>query len=118
MTTTLDPKSIAELVDLGGPEFLTQVLETFDRNLHGQVEEVRRAATEGKLDALGRAAHRLKGSCASVGAHDAAAICFAIERRARGLTQEDWVALVQKLDDELERVTRAVHAHLPTATEP
>ena len=84
----LDEAAIAALRDpeLGGdPEFLVEVVEAFLGDSPPRLQTLRASLEGGDAEAIGRAAHSLKGSCASLGAAQMAALCARLEAMGRGL---------------------------------
>ena len=76
------------------PEVLTQMLE---------------ALTQKNFDAIGRAAHRLKGAAANLEARDLAKTASAIEQAAKdGKVSEEDVGRLQKGVDDLKRTLQAL----------
>lgn len=67
----------------GDEEFLTELLNDFLTQTPELIAQVEDAVGQGDADALGRAAHTLKGSARSVGADEFAAIAFELERAGK-----------------------------------
>ena len=82
----LDEAAIAALrdPDLGGdPEFLVEVVEAFLGDSPPRLEALRASLDRGEAEAVGRAAHSLKGSSGNFGAMRMQTLCADIERLAR-----------------------------------
>ena len=99
----LDASAVAALRDpeLGGDDaFLVEVIQAFldDSPHHVQAAESSFAAGDG--EALMRAAHSLKGSCANFGAARLHTLCAELEARGRAGTLEGIGALVTRLESE------------------
>jgi signal transduction histidine kinase/DNA-binding response OmpR family regulator len=114
----LDPEVVDELRDLGEEGF-RQVYTRYADNLDGWVAGLVAAATGAVAadaeDSAPRLAHRLKGSSASLGAGDLAALC----QRMEGLDDlgaDERDQLVQALQAEARRVSTAVRSLLERAT--
>jgi CheY-like chemotaxis protein/HPt (histidine-containing phosphotransfer) domain-containing protein len=68
-----------------------------------------RAAWPEALDALGKLAHRLKGSSLSLGAHTLAERCRQLEQRARrGLADDETARLLCVIEDEYQQACAAL----------
>ncbi|WP_188193234.1 hybrid sensor histidine kinase/response regulator [Nonomuraea sp. SYSU D8015] len=86
------------------PEAVADVAQAYLATARRTFEDLRRAAREGDLPEVAALAHRLKGSCATVGAGREAELCRDIEDLARaGAVDQE---LVEELD-ELLKVTPA-----------
>src|SRR3954468_18655650 len=82
----LDEAAIAGLrdPDLGGdPEFLVEVVEAFLADTPPRIETLHTSLASGDGEALGRAAHSLKGSSGNFGAARMQTLCADVERLAR-----------------------------------
>ena len=66
--TLIDPGILQQLFEEVGSEMAPQVLATFITELKDQTAVLETASDRSDLDALGKAAHRLKGTAASFGA--------------------------------------------------
>ncbi|MFI7701135.1 response regulator [Nonomuraea sp. NPDC049480] len=84
------------------PEAVADVAQAYLATARRTFEDLRRAVREGDLPEVAALAHRLKGSCATVGATSEAALCGRVEDLARtGAVEEE---LVEELG-ELLKVT-------------
>ena len=112
VAAALDPKRIAVLRSLGpedGRGLLAAAAEAFRREARTGVEELRAAAEDGGGERLQRAAHRLKGSAANIGATHAAALCAELEGIGRSGEAPEG-SLLDRLDAELAAVDAALSA--------
>jgi len=103
----LDDASIAALRDpeLGGdPEFLMEVVEAFMGDTPPRLEALRASLAGGDAEAIGRAAHSLKGSSGNFGALRMQTLCADIERLSRAGELEPLESLVAQLEAEYGRV--------------
>jgi HPt (histidine-containing phosphotransfer) domain-containing protein len=118
---TLDPEAIERLRQLdpdGSRGFIVQVLRTYEASLRRHLAALDEAALEHKLTAaqvveVGRVAHTLKSSSASVGASSFAALCAGVEQQAKS---GDFAVLgtpLQALREEGARTLEVVRAMLP-----
>ena len=88
LETELDAELIGDLVGL----FLEEVPPI--------LVELRGAAEEMNVSALRSAAHKLKGSCATMGVARMAALCLQLEERTASGTLENVPDLIEQLSDE------------------
>ena len=66
----LDEAAIARLRELGGEEFLVELIDKFLAGADGHVAALRRSIDDGDADGLCRVAHTLKSSAATFGASE------------------------------------------------
>jgi HPt (histidine-containing phosphotransfer) domain-containing protein len=64
----IDPSVFAELQATTGPEFATELVDTFLEEAPGMIAELRNARIEGNNDRFQRAAHSLKSNANTFGA--------------------------------------------------
>ena len=96
----LDPDGKAQLVK--------RVLATYQASLAKLVEQLRVARADGAWDQIGRVAHTLKSSSASIGALALSALCADIERLVRAGDSAAAEPLVEQFHAEVRRVDEAV----------
>ena len=112
----LDPAALARLSELdpgGQGGLVMRVLQTYADSLRQLLDELRQARAAGRTDVLGRVAHTLKSSSASIGASGFVALCARAEASIRAADGSDLSPLLDELEDESLRVERAVRALLP-----
>jgi PAS domain S-box-containing protein len=85
------------------PDMAEQLLDVFERATPPVLQELRSAVERSDADAVGRAAHRLKGSCQNMGATAMAAVSATLERDAARAG-----AAVAELDDLFGRTVEEV----------
>jgi CheY-like chemotaxis protein len=79
----LPPLELDVLQELsGGTPRSHKVIELFLRLIPGQIEALRRAVEQADALELRAQAHKLKGSCSSIGASRMAALCQALQNQA------------------------------------
>ena len=103
----LDESAIAALRDpeLGGdPEFLVEVVEAFLGDSPPRLQTLRASLEGGDAEAIGRAAHSLKGSSGNFGAMRMQTLCADIERLSRAGELATMEPLVDQLDAEYGHV--------------
>ena len=115
----LDEAAIAALRDpeLGGdPEFLVEVVEAFLGDSPSRLRALRAGFDRGDAEAVGRAAHSLKGSSGNFGAMRMQTLCADIERMARDGQMEPLGPLVSWLDVEYRQVAERLATLVAEAT--
>ena len=92
-----------------GPEdLLTMLVEYFLRDTPSRLASMKTAAVQKDAKALERVAHTMKSSCASLGAVPMSELCAQLERCGRNNCLEDAAPSLDRLDEEFERVARAL----------
>ncbi len=104
-----DQAQLHEMIDLAGAGF-AELVQQFDGNVEAQLHALRTAYSQGDSTTLRRAAHKLKGTSATLGAAALADLCGALEYDAaqsnlqRAAPQIDAIATLATL------VNGALHA--------
>jgi len=107
----LDAASMAELRALdpdGKAQLVKRVLATYQASLAKLVDQLRVARADGAWEQVGRVAHTLKSSSASIGALGLSALCADIERLIRAGDSAGAEPLVEQFHAEVQRVDAAV----------
>ena len=107
----LDAASMAELRSLdpdGKAQLVKRVLVTYQASLAKLVDQLRDARAGGAWEQVGRVAHTLKSSSASIGALGLSALCADIERLIRGGDTAGAEPLIEQFHAEVQRVDAAV----------
>jgi CheY-like chemotaxis protein/HPt (histidine-containing phosphotransfer) domain-containing protein len=105
----LDPARLATLRSLGpadGRGLLPAAAQAFKGEILPSLEGIRAAAANGG-EALGRAAHKLKGAAANIGATRAAGLCRQLERLDSGSSGAG-LETIELLEAELALVAEAL----------
>jgi HPt (histidine-containing phosphotransfer) domain-containing protein len=102
-----DPSEILARVE-GDLELLAELVEIFDGEAPQRLSEIRRCMEVGDANGLERAAHALRGSVASFGAHPAAQAAHALEIRGRDGAFAGAEVHVAELAHELSRLQIAL----------
>ena len=79
----LDASVLESLRELGGDDFLAEVIDTFRVDAPNLLATLRRSLEQADADELRRAAHTLKSNGATLGAAGFAELCRELEERAR-----------------------------------
>jgi hypothetical protein len=82
MPTPLDPKRIAELQDLIGPEF-GSILESLEQSISTAIGDAAAAIADGDLAAAAYAAHRCRNDALMIGASQLQIALGALEAATR-----------------------------------
>lgn len=95
----LDQTMLLGLLELGGPDFVGEMIDLFLEDAPKRVEAARAAEKGGELEALRHAVHPLKSSAGSFGAHALAEVAAKIERLALEKKADTISALVSDLEE-------------------
>jgi CheY-like chemotaxis protein len=93
-----EPTEFEELDASRAPS--SRILRLFIEQTPGEVECLRRAATDGKAEDVKALAHKLKGSAGSIGAKRLAAACDRLQIHAPNISAKElpvWVDLIERL---------------------
>jgi signal transduction histidine kinase/DNA-binding response OmpR family regulator len=106
----LDLPALDRLRELsaGAEDVLGPLVQTYATSSADDLTTLRRLAAEGQWRDVERAAHRLKGGSASLGAVRVAALCAAIEERVRAQRTAEVGPLITQLGEELEHARGAL----------
>jgi PAS domain S-box-containing protein len=90
------------------PALLIEVIDIFLKDAPTRLEAMRAALAAGDAQAVGKAAHALKGGCAYVGATRMSDLCKRLEERGRAGSLEGMAEGLSELEEEYGRVSRAL----------
>ena len=96
----------------GQPDMVTRVVESFLATARSLVNTMDSSSCSGDSKSLWQAAHTLKSSSGSVGAHRLAGLCQELETAGRDEKQDAYEDLIRSVDRELEVVEKALQAML------
>jgi CheY-like chemotaxis protein len=100
--TALD--NIRALQQPGAPDLLEKVIAVYVRDVSNLVQSMREAIAAGDSILLQRAAHTLKSTSATLGAHQLAKLCNEMEVRARNENHADAGQWIDRIESECARV--------------
>jgi HPt (histidine-containing phosphotransfer) domain-containing protein len=103
----IDPALRAELEMVGGPELPARLVDMFLTDVPPLLETIDQSCKTGDSTATARAAHRIKGGAAAVGAQRVAAVAKALEFAGRKDRLGDVPGLRPLLDAELATLKAA-----------
>jgi HPt (histidine-containing phosphotransfer) domain-containing protein len=101
---SLDDAALGNLRDLGGDEFLGEVIDAFLADAPELIATLRRSLDDRGSEELRRAAHTLKSNGATLGAEHFAELCRTLEQCAK----EGKLAGAAELVDRIEQEYRAL----------
>jgi CheY-like chemotaxis protein/HPt (histidine-containing phosphotransfer) domain-containing protein len=107
---SLDDGALENLRDLGGDEFLGEVVDAFLADAPQLLETLRRSLASRNAEELRRAAHTLKSNGATLGAKDFAELCRTLEQRAKDGELDDASELVDQIEEEYRPLEEALSA--------
>ncbi|MGB7218341.1 MAG: Hpt domain-containing protein [Vicinamibacterales bacterium] len=97
-------EALGALQEDGQPDVLAEMVGLFVDETAGWLTDARHAAESGDLIALGRAAHSLKGACATIGADRMRAQAAGIEAALAAGRVSETPSLVDALAEEFRHV--------------
>jgi PAS domain S-box-containing protein len=106
----LDATALGSLRDLGGDEFLREVIDAFLADAPDQIATLGRSLAEQSTEELRRAAHTLKSNGATLGAGEFAELCRTLEQRAKDGELDGASELVERIEQEYGPLQEALTA--------
>jgi CheY-like chemotaxis protein/HPt (histidine-containing phosphotransfer) domain-containing protein len=107
--------ALESLRELGGDDFLAEVIDTFLADAPALLATLHHALAEGGIAELRRAAHTLKSNGATLGAGEFTERCRALEQEAREGRLEDASDLVARIEEQYGLLERALEELRPAA---
>lgn len=107
---TLAAAALEKLRELGGDDFVGELIDTFLAEAPSLLATLRRALEQDEADEAQRAAHTLKSNGATFGAEDFSELCRELEARAKDGRLEGAEQLVDRIDEECARLQEALAA--------
>ena len=107
---SLDDDALKNLRDLGGDEFLGEVIEAFLADAPELIATLRRSLGEPNSEELRRAAHTLKSNGATLGAEQFAELCRTLEQQAKSGELDGASELVDRIGEEYLALGEALSA--------
>jgi PAS domain S-box-containing protein len=107
---SLDDEALQNLRDLGGDEFLGEVIGAFLADAPTLIATLRNALPQGNTEELRRAAHTLKSNGATLGAESFATLCRTAEQRAKAGELDGFSDLVDRIEQEYAPLEEALTA--------
>jgi HPt (histidine-containing phosphotransfer) domain-containing protein len=111
----LDDAALGSLRELGGDDFLAEVIDTFLADVPALLATAHRAVDEADAGEVRRAAHTLKSNAATLGATDLAELCRELEQHAKDGRLTDGSALLARIEEEYRLVEPALGGLRPRA---
>jgi HPt (histidine-containing phosphotransfer) domain-containing protein len=106
----LDTAALEVLREVGGDEFLGELIDTFLADAPSLLADLRSSVETGRTEEARRAAHTLKSNGATLGAQSFSELCRELEEMARTGRLEREPDLVGQVDAEYARVEAALAA--------
>jgi two-component system sensor histidine kinase RpfC len=113
----VDPVMLAGLVDLGGEEFVTDILNEFHADSLAVVQGIRAAAERSDVEAVRAQAHALQSAAANIGAEPLRDICIPLESIAADRMADVSDHCIGQIEAELARLVEAIRAHVSGTTD-
>jgi HPt (histidine-containing phosphotransfer) domain-containing protein len=105
---SLEPAALQNLRDIGGDEFLAELVDVFLADAPALIASLRSSLERRDTEELRRAAHALKSNGATLGAATFAELCHTVEQQAK----EGRLEGISKLVDRIERGYRPLQEAL------
>jgi CheY-like chemotaxis protein len=105
---SFDAGALENLRELGGNDFLAEVIDTFLADAPQLVATLHRSLDEKDADELRRAAHTLKSNASTLGAPEFSELCRELEQRAKSGRLEGASDLVGRIEQEYEPLAHAL----------
>ena len=109
-SVSLEAGAVDGLRELGGDEFLGEVIETFLDDAPTLIATLRSSLEQGDAEELRRAAHSLKSNGQTFGASDFARLCRQLEEGAKRHELDGASSLVDRIDHEYGALAEALAA--------
>jgi len=105
---SLEASALQSLRDLGGAEFLAEVVTVFLADAPALITSLRSSLDRGDTEELRRAAHTLKSNGLTLGASAFAELCRTIEQSAKGGRLHGIAGLVDRVEQEYRTLEEAL----------
>jgi CheY-like chemotaxis protein/HPt (histidine-containing phosphotransfer) domain-containing protein len=102
--------NLIRMVGEGNQALFTDLVETLDQEAAHLIPELKEAVAAGESEQVRRAAHTLKGSCASMGATDLAHLCFEMEMKGKSGDMAGTPELLDEIEAMYAKVIVALRA--------
>ncbi len=107
---SLDARAVENLRELGGEDFLAEVIDTFLSDAPDLVATLRTTQRQGDAEELRRAAHTLKSNGQTFGAGSFSELCRELEERARTGEIDGTGELVDRIEREYDGLQETLAA--------
>jgi HPt (histidine-containing phosphotransfer) domain-containing protein len=107
---SLDDEALKNLRDLGGDDFLGEVIDAFLADAPELMATLGRSLDEHSTEELRRAAHTLKSNGATLGAETFADLCRTLEQCAKAGELDGASELVDQIEQQYEPLKEALSA--------
>ncbi len=97
-TSPIDEKAIANLQELGGPDFVSQMIDLFLAYVPKVLEEARKGLAKGNLEPVIRMGHSLRSSGRNLGALGIVELAQAVETAGRAGKVELLPSLFERME--------------------
>jgi len=108
----VDPAVLAGLVDLGGTEFVADILKEFHADSLAVVQGIRAAAERSDVEAVRAQAHALQSAAANIGAEPLRDICIPLETVSADRMVHVSEQSIGEIEAELARLVEAIRGHV------
>jgi PAS domain S-box-containing protein len=103
-------EGLRALQEEGEPDFVQEMIDLYLANTPSLIAAMHQALAQDQPEALKDAAHTLKGNSSSLGARQMGVLSLDLEKIGRSATVKGAEALLAELENEFERVRRALQS--------
>jgi HPt (histidine-containing phosphotransfer) domain-containing protein len=114
--TSLDAAALDDLRELGGDDFVAEVIDTFLADAPTLLAALHRSLDEGAAGELRRTAHTLKSNGATLGAGDFSELCRELEQIAKSGELGDAAQLVDRIEQAYGPLEKTLASRRPAAS--
>jgi signal transduction histidine kinase/HPt (histidine-containing phosphotransfer) domain-containing protein/AmiR/NasT family two-component response regulator len=114
----IDWTMVSDLLALTPPDFLGDLLALFFRDVAAALTDLRIAWRDDDLASWSRVAHKLRGSCATLGARSMMALCAEMEDLDQAAMMQSGEAMLEALESEFARARELLADHQRKAVAP
>jgi PAS domain S-box-containing protein len=107
---SLDAGALQNLRNLGGDDFLREVVEAFLTDAPALIASLRSSLDQQNGEELRRAAHTLKSNGATLGAEEFAELCRTVEQQVKAGRLDDLSQLVDRIEQEFPPLRDALNS--------
>jgi two-component system sensor histidine kinase/response regulator len=107
---SLDDAALRSLRELGGDDFLGEVIAAFLADAPELMATLRRSLEDANNEELRRAAHTLKSNGATLGAEEFTERCRTLEQRAKDGDLDGAAELVEQIEQDYGQLEEALSA--------
>lgn len=102
--------SLRELNEPGEPDLVTELIEIFFHQSPITIQAIEEAVTSSDSSKVEKMAHKLKGSCANLGAEYMRSLCHQMEKKGADDDKEGLAELLEEIKQAYKEVSAVLEA--------